>query len=85
MRNQCITWEEAEERQRQQELKRGKKKKKAKATGKRDERVVFPWYHLLLPVTIFYLSYKYVKPTIGTSIGLLFGFVAMGLIAHKMV
>lgn len=84
MRNQCITWEEAEERQHQEELKRGKKKK-AKPTGKRDEQVIFPWYHLLLPVTILYLSYKYVKPTIGTSIGLLFGFVAMGLIANKMV
>ena len=84
----CTSWQKADEIREQKSEKKTKKKKKKSGTSEEDQvddikRVVFPWYHLLLPLSTFYLVYHYAKPNAYTSTGLVFGLVAMGIIALK--
>jgi hypothetical protein len=76
VQGRCTQWEEAEKI-------RGKERKKKKAKTSSSERPHYPWYHLLLPVTIFYLTYKYSKPTMATSVMMTFGFLSIYLIANQ--
>ena len=86
----CTSWEEAEEKRSNQALKNKKKKKKSKSAGRTGEdesskQVTYPWYHLILPLTLLYLSYHYVKPTVFTTTGIIFGLLSAGIIAQKKI
>lgn len=92
-RGECKLWEEAE-RLRNQDPPENKKKKK-KNTSKAQEgerggdskkrgRVSFPWYHLLLPTAIWYLGYKYVRPTLATTVAMAFGLSAIYMLGDKL-
>ena len=50
-----------------------KKKKKKKGVNEversaDDGRVEFPWYHILAPLTLAIVTYKYAQPTLVTSV-----------------
>ena len=67
-----------EERDKQQQTKKPKKKKKKKKKGNEEEeegrRPVYLWYCTIAPLSIAYLVYKYWKPNIVTSVGMLLFF-----------
>ena len=90
----CVSWQEADEIRSKLSEKRSKKKKKKSGSATENEdihdddfgggkKVVYPWYQLLLPLSLFYYAYHYAQPNSFTSIGLVFGLVAMAIIAHK--
>lgn len=76
----CVT---AEEREAQREAKKAKKKKKKRKKkeaeaeqGKTEEdpvdkRRIYPWYYMVAPLTATYVSYKYLKPNLITSMGII--------------
>lgn len=76
----CVT---AEEREAEQEAKKAKKKKKKKKRKKKEaepgkeeaepeeRRRVYPWYYMVAPLTCSYLAYKYWRPNIMTSMGII--------------
>lgn len=72
----CITEEERKKQRdaiKEEKKKKRKKKKKAKK-GKEYgdmERKHYPWYYILSPMVISYLIYKYWKPNIVTSVGMI--------------
>lgn len=87
----CTEWEEAERLRNQLQDRDNKKKKKRSKTATNEgneemshDRRVFPWYHLLLPVALSYLGRRFVRPTLGTSVGIIFSVVAIYLIAQKL-
>lgn len=86
----CKSWEEAEKlRDEAAAKKERKKKKKQKGNSAQKEeegdikRVIFPWYHLLFPISLAVVVYRYVKLDTLASIGVVFAIVAMGLIGQK--
>ena len=95
-RGDCVLWEDAD-RLRNQDIpptntnKKNKKKsvksKPQVEEGERDRerlgRVNFPWYHLLLPTAIWYLGYKYVRPTLATTVAMAFGISAIYMLGNK--
>ena len=65
-----------------------KKSKKKKKKAKRDSapgegggtgRMQFPWYHTLAPLSLAIVTYKYARPTIGTSVAMTVILVTAGL------
>ena len=53
------------------EPKKPKKKKKKTKKGESEEEPVrpdFPWYHILAPLTLAIITYKYSQPTLVTSV-----------------
>ena len=73
---ECIT---TEQREAQREAKKAAKKKKRKKRKKEEgneeaeseERRVYPWYYTLAPLTGSYLVYKYWRPNLVTSAGII--------------
>ena len=49
------------------------------------KRVVYPWYHMILPLSLAYIAYHYAQVNVFTSIGLVFGLIAMAMIAVKQL
>ena len=72
----CVS-EDERDRQRQLKKTKKKKKKKKKQKGEADEeeeemeRRVYPWYYTLAPLSASYLVYKYWRPNLVTSMGII--------------
>ena len=62
-----------------------KKKKKKKGTSNvepQDDiiRIQYPWYHILAPLTLAIVTYKYSQPTLVTSAIMTLVIVVIGLL-----
>jgi len=73
---ECVT--EAERKKQRDALKEKKKRKKKKKVKKGNSkedgdgivRRYYPWYYILAPLIFSYLAYKYWKPNLVTSVGM---------------
>ena len=65
----------------------GSKNTEQQQPGAEDDitRVVFPWYHIMLPLVLLWIVYKYSQPSLYTSLFMTFSFLAAGLIGNKMM
>ena len=79
---ECVTEpERKKQRDALKEKKKKRKKKKAKKGNSEEEdeegkRIHYPWYYTLTPLIFCYLVYKYWKPNLVTSVGMIL-FVAV--------
>ena len=55
------------EREPKKKTKKKKKAKKGIAESGENTRTQFPWYHILGPLTLAVVTYKYSQPTLVTS------------------
>ena len=63
-----------------------KKKKKRKGTTETQEtKVHFPWYHLVLPIVLAWLTCRHCQPSVYTSVGMIFVFAVIAIIGQRMV
>ncbi len=77
----CVTREERDARRRARKVKKKKKKKKEEAESRGNEgegpdgggggRVQYPWYYILGPLSGCYIVYKYWRPNVVTSTGII--------------
>ena len=68
----------------EKDTKKAKRKKKAKKGIPNREvdgvmRTEFPWYHILAPLTLAVVTYKYSQPTLTTSVIMTFVLVMAAL------
>ena len=65
--------------------KKKKKKKRKGTTEKVETKVHFPWYHLVLPIVLAWLTCRHCQPSLYTSVGVVFIVTATALIGQRVV